>query len=325
MKKKLLIIADKLEKVNLKSDSSLALAEAAIAKNWEVFWCEDKNIHFLNEEIYLNQFNEIKEININNINYEQVKKNLVSFSSFDYCFIRKDPPFNEGYKDLCWILATQTKVKILNPAEVLLAYHEKALHWKALSSGVINKNNVIPTCLSENISIIEKYLKENINLFDDGIICKPWLGHGGEDVQLFTNMNDLIAFLDKQSIHNHLKQKYLVQPYLKEIHTEGDRRVLIADGVIIGDFVRIPEHGKIASNLAQGGTAHIREMSKEQIKLCESVGLFLKSMNIVFAGLDLIGNKIGEINITSPTGLRTVENLTGEKINKIAFELMVKN
>ncbi|MGY3802773.1 ATP-grasp domain-containing protein [Pigmentibacter ruber] len=325
MKKKLLIIADKLEKVNLKSDSSIALAEAAITKNWEVFWCEDKNIHFLNEEIYLNQLNEIKEINVNKINYEQRKQSLVSFSFFDYCFIRKDPPFNEEYKDLCWILATQTKVKIINPAEALLAYHEKALHWKALSSGVINKNNVISTCLSEDIFIIENYIKENENLFIEGIVCKPWLGHGGEDVQLFSNLDHLINFLAKHSTHNNLKQKYLVQPYLKEIHSEGDRRVIIADGVIIGDFVRIPEKGKIASNLAQGGTAILRDMSNEQIKICESIALFLKKMNIVFAGLDLIGNKIGEINITSPTGLRTVESLTGKKINNIAFDLMVRN
>ncbi|WP_158999363.1 ATP-grasp domain-containing protein [Pigmentibacter ruber] len=325
MKKKLLIIADKLEKVNLKSDSSIALAEAAITKNWEVFWCEDKNIHFLNEEIYLNQLNEIKEINVNKVNYEQRKQSLVSFSFFDYCFIRKDPPFNEEYKDLCWILATQTKVKIINPAEALLAYHEKALHWKALSSGVINKNNVISTCLSEDIFIIENYIKENENLFIEGIVCKPWLGHGGEDVQLFSNLDHLINFLAKHSTHNILKQKYLVQPYLKEIHSEGDRRVIIADGVIIGDFVRIPEKGKIASNLAQGGTAILRDMSNEQIKICESIALFLKKMNIVFAGLDLIGNKIGEINITSPTGLRTVESLTGKKINNIAFDLMVRN
>lgn len=325
MKKKLLFIADSLEKVNLKSDSSLALAESAIQQNWEVFWCEAKNVHFINEDIILNKVYEINHVSLTDIRFSLIKQKLVSFATFDFCFIRKDPPFDEGYKDLCWILATQAKVKIINPPEVLLAYHEKSLHWRALADGVLQKHHIISTCLSADLEVIEEYCKINEDILSNGLVCKPWLGHGGEDVQLFDSIPKFIDSLQQQKKANKLIPKYLIQPYLAEIQTEGDRRVLIANGKVIGDFVRLPAQGKIASNLAQGGTAILREMTQEQRIICEELGKFLKNKNIFLAGLDLIGTRIGEINITSPTGLRTYESLTGKNIAYHAFELMVNN
>lgn len=324
MKKKLLFIADSLKKVNLKSDSSLALAQVALEENWQVFWCEAENLHFINDELFVNNLFEIISLSINNLNYELVNDTLTPFATFDYCFIRKDPPFDESYKDLCWLLATQSKVKILNPPEMLLAYHEKSLQWKVYSAGAIKKENLIPTCLSSDPNLITSYLELHRDLFSNGIVCKPWLGHGGEDVQLFKSIEALSHFLQQNLLKMTSLPKYLIQPYLQEIHEEGDRRVLIANGEIIGDFVRLPAHGKIASNLAQGGTAIIREMTTEQIDICKNVANYLKYNNIIFAGLDLIGTKIGEINITSPTGLRTFENLTGKNIARKAFELMVR-
>ncbi len=325
MKKKLLFIADSLKKVNLKSDSSLALAQVALEENWQVFWCEAENLHFINDELVVNYLSEIISLSINDLKYEAVNDNSIPLANFNYCFIRKDPPFDENYKDLCWLLATQSKVKILNPPEMLLAYHEKSLQWKVYSAGAIKKENLIATCLSSDKNLIKNYLEFNHELFVNGIVCKPWLGHGGEDVQLFKNIEELFVFFQQCLSKNASLPKYLIQPYLQEIHTAGDRRVLIANGEIIGDFVRLPAQGKIASNLAQGGTAVIREMTNEQVQICANVANYLKCNNIMFAGLDLIGTKIGEINITSPTGLRTYENLTGNNIARKAFELMVNS
>lgn len=324
MQKKILIIGDSIEKVKLKSDSSLALAQAAIEDFWQVFWCESNDVHVICSSVCINNLIQINSVSIDNIDFNLVNKKKIQFSEFTFCFVRKDPPFDENYKDLCWILTSQSSVKIINPAETLLAFHEKALQWKAFSEGVLNSEQIIPTCLSSSIEIIEDFCNENESLLSKGVVCKPWLGHGGESVEFFKTTKSLLLELKNKEKLNSFLPKVMVQPFLEEIHSLGDRRVLIANGQVIGDFVRLPAEGKIASNLAQGGFAVIREMTEEQQIICNKIASFLKSKNIIFAGLDLIGCRIGEINITSPTGLRTYETLTGINIAKKAFQLMVK-
>lgn len=323
MQKNILIIADPLETVKPNSDSSLALAQIALENFWKVFWCDSNDVHVIGENIFVSNLFELNSVNSSNLNYNKNSKKKIPLNYFNYCFVRKDPPFDEYYKDLCWILASQSEVKVINPAEALLAYHEKALQWRAYSEGVLNQSQIIPTCLSSSIEIIEDYCNQNHSLFNKGIVCKPWLGHGGENVELYKNINSLLAALKNILGNSKGKYRVMVQPFLEEIHTEGDRRVIVSQGEVIGDFVRIPANGKIASNLAQGGTAIIREMTVEQREICQKVAIFLKQKNIALAGLDLIGCRIGEINITSPTGLRTYEMLTGTNIAKKIFQLLV--
>lgn len=323
MEKKLLIIADPLEKIKPNSDSSLALAQVALENSWKVFWCESDNVHLLGESVFVSNLFELTSANTLNINYKIETKKKILLSNFNYCFVRKDPPFDENYKDLCWILAAQSEVKIINPAETLLAYHEKALQWKAFSEGVLSSDQIIPTCLSSSMEIIEDYCNQNQSLLSNGIVCKPWLGHGGENIELYKNKESLLLALKKILTDQSSLQRVMIQPFLEEIYSEGDRRVLIANGKIIGDFVRLPANGKIASNLAQGGSAVLRNMTHEQTEICQKIATFLKQKNISLAGLDLIGCRIGEINITSPTGLRTYEMLTGTNIAKKAFQLLV--
>ena len=323
MNKNILFIADPLDKVKPNSDSSLALVQIALENFWKVFWCESDNIHVIGEKVFASNLFELTSVSSISIKYNIENKKKIPLSDFNYCFVRKDPPFDENYKDLCWILASQSEVKIINPAECLLAYHEKALQWRAFSEGVLSSDQIIPTCLSSSIDIIEDYCNQNQDALSKGIVCKPWLGHGGESVELYKNKESLLTalknILDKQSG----LQRVMVQPFLEEIYSEGDRRVIIANGEVVGDFVRIPANGKIASNLAQGGSAIIRNMTLEQREICQKLAIFLKHKNIGLAGLDLIGCRIGEINITSPTGLRTYEMLTGTNIAKKAFQLLV--
>ncbi|WP_338635968.1 hypothetical protein [Spirobacillus cienkowskii] len=324
MNKNLIIIADSLTKVNLATDSSIALCQSAIAKSWNVFWSLSENVHVFGEKIYINEVCQIKTISNLKIDYLSLGKKKYPLNFFNICFVRKDPPFNEEYKDLCWILASQKEVPTINSADTLLTYHEKALQWRAFSEKIINTHNIIPTCLTSSVEIVEEFCNTNKDILTHGIICKPWLGHGGEDVSLLPNKNELLTILNKKQVNKFLKEKVLIQPYLPEIHSEGDRRVIIVKGKVIASFVRFPSRGKIASNLAQGGKPVIKEMSKEQKNICEKLAKFLNEKNICFAGLDLIGNRVGEINITSPTGLKTYESLTGKNIAGKVFQLMVK-
>ncbi|MES2615864.1 MAG: hypothetical protein V4591_10665 [Bdellovibrionota bacterium] len=305
--KNVLFIGDPLSSLKLKSDSSLALAEAALKRGLKVYWCESQNISYFNQDIVIFHYDEILAVNVNEVSSKKNTEHRLPFDFFQVCFVRKDPPFNEEYKNLCWILTSQSKVKIINSAEALLSYHEKSLHWRAFAEGVLSKKHMIPTCLSYEISCVVDFCEQYPH--DQRFVCKPWLGHGGEDISLFANKELLYKYLDGKDVH-----EFLVQPFLPEITTEGDRRVIVANGKVIFDYVRLPAQGKIASNGAQGGSAVIREMTEEQMDLCVAIAKFLKNKNILFAGLDLIGTYVGEINITSPTGVRMFETLTN--INK---------
>ncbi len=311
-----LFIGDSLSSLKLKSDSSLALAESALKSGKRVFWCEAKDITYFNQEIFIYNCLEFISVNQDIFNYKKCIEYKIPFAFFAACFVRKDPPFDEDYKNLCWVLTTQSRVKIINPAEALLSFHEKSLHWRAFSEGFLNKNNIIPTCLAHNISIVEEFCKQFS--VQQKFICKPWLGHGGENISLFENKNLLLEYLRTEKIEN-----YIIQTYLDEIVEVGDRRVIIANGKVVCDFVRIPAQGQVASNLAQGGSAIIREMTWEQNEICVNIGKFLQGKNIKFAGVDLIGLYVGEINITSPTGIRTYESLTKINTSDEIFRLLM--
>lgn len=314
--KNVLFIGDPISQLKLKSDSSLALAQAALNQGKNVYWCEPKHLSFFQNKLMVQNFTQLLHVNVDDLQWENKEDDPVLLDYFQVCFVRKDPPFDEQYKDLCWLLSSQSQVKVINSAEALLSFHEKSLHWRAYSEGYLKKEEIIPTCMTNEFSLLQSFC----SLFsqEQKFICKPWLGHGGEDIFLYENKNILMEKLKNQKLGN-----YLIQPFLPEIHTEGDRRVIVANGKVICDYVRLPAQGKIASNGAQGGSAVLREMSEKQIDICQRIAQFLKEKNILFAGLDLIGNYVGEINITSPTGIRTYESLSNKRVADEIFTLLV--
>jgi glutathione synthase len=256
---------------------------------------------------------------VNNDKIEQ-KESLneeIPFCEFNVAFVRKDPPFDEDYITLCWLLSSQQKVRILNSAESLLNYHEKSLPWRALNEKVLTDKNIIPTCFTNSISVIDKFCRDFSTT--EKFIAKPWLGHGGEDIYLYENKEHLLDDFKKNN-----RRHFLVQPFLPNITSEGDRRVIIANGHVVCDYVRLPATGKIASNGAQGGSAILREMTESQKNICEKMAQFLKEKNIYFAGLDLIGEYVGEVNITSPTGIRTYEALSQKNVSLNIINLLME-
>ena len=192
----------------------------------------------------------------------------IRFSEFTYCFIRVNPPFDESYKDLCWILSTQTKVKIYNPPSALLNFHEKSFQFRAFSEMVLEEKNLISTCVSESLEIIKEFINFQIKNGIKKFITKPWLGHGEIDIRLWHDRHDLIDYIRIS------KHKLIIQPFLDEIHTVGDRRVIIINGSVCFTFIRIPPKEGVASNLAQGGSALIRDMTSAQLLLCQRLGVF---------------------------------------------------
>jgi len=319
-KQKILIIGDNLSSLNLTLDTSIAFCEAALNLKFEVFWCEKKDISFFNYEIIINKIFHIQHASIKSIDYQEFlpkHKTAIHFSEFTYCFVRSHPPFDESYKDLCWILNTQKKVKIINSPSALLNFHEKSFHMRALEEGVLKKKNFVPTCLSDSIEIVETFLKEQTETGIQQFVTKPWLGYGGAEVKLW-NKHDQVLDIVKNS-----PEKVLVQPLLENIHTDGDRRVLIVNGKVSCSFVRLPRENSIIANMAYGAYSVLRDMTPEQTQLCDNLAKFIYQHSVAFAGVDLIGDIVSEINITSPTGFRTYEQLTDTKIVQNVFDALI--
>jgi len=159
-----------------------------------------------------------------------------------------------------------------------------------------------PTIFTKDIEEIEKFRKKYKK-----IVIKPTHGYGGKNI-FFVNKN-----VSKNKILNYVKknQHVMVQKFLPKIKY-GDKRIFIIDGVVKGAIRRIPKHGSIVSNLGQGGKAVETKISKKEMSIAKIVASSLKKDKILFAGIDLISNYLtGDINVTSPTGLKNFKDLTG--------------
>jgi glutathione synthase len=166
------------------------------------------------------------------------------------------------------------------------------------------------TIISENIEEIKNFFKKHKK-----VIVKPINGYSGNEVILLKTFNTKIInrYLKK---HNHV----IFQKFLPQI-SEGDRRVFIINGKIKGSISRVPKKNSILSNMSKGAIAQINKLTSKEIKISKKAAILLKKNNIYFAGVDFVqGQLIGDINVTSPTGLATHYSLTGTNLAKYFWD-----
>ncbi len=295
---KFLFVGDPIPKLNPQGDSSLAMVRAAQNQEAVCSWVTPDNLWQRGPDIWAaaEELEPFKKDRLPGTTGSQKRR----LSDFDAIFIRKDPPFDTDYVRLCWSVALYDKqVFQFNRAQLLLEFHEKMLPFEACRQGFLNEEDLIPTFVGA-ISRAESWAKE---FGYDELVAKPYLGHGGESITRI-RLGDLSKSVFSQTM--------MIQPLQKEISEVGDRRVLYLQGKILGDFVRVPKAGSIVSNLAQGGSAIHRPMTPKEEAVAKQLGDFLLQEGIFFAGSDMIGAKVSEVNITSPTGLRSLEKLYGD-------------
>ena len=222
-------------------------------------------------------------------------------SEFDVVLMRQDPPFDMAYitaTHLLEMLPPTTKV-INNPAEVRNA-PEKLL--VTLFSELMP-----PTLISRDATKIKAFREH----YQD-IIIKPLFGNGGAGVfrlqESDQNINALLEMFFSTS-----REPVMVQKYLEEVRA-GDKRIILINGEAKGAINRIPQEGEARSNLHVGGSAQAVELTKRDIEICNIIGPELKKRGLVFVGIDVIGDYLTEINVTSPTGIREIEAFTGQSM-----------
>lgn len=309
---KILVVADPIHALNPKTDSTLFLLRRALARNFEIVWAEPGNLGLQGIAPYVSYFSVLRcaEKKLP-VLAKRPQEELLE--KFDAIWIRKDPPFDESYMALCWLLGlVEDKVFVMNQPTQLLLGHEKLLPMQAVRSGFLREKDLLPTLVCQG-----KNKQFNSPAWGAGaVVAKPWLGFGGRGVKKFTSLKKAFAA-------GKAGEQRIYQPFFSEISTVGDRRVLFINGELVGDFVRLPKRGSIVANLAQGGSAELRPLSAEEEDLCIRIGKFLKSRGIFFAGGDLISHFLTEINITSPTGLQTYLDLSGVDLGNNFLDAMI--
>ena len=283
-------------KLNPLTDTSIFLANEIQKKNYKIFYYEPRNLSILKTEVVANGYFIRFDYSKKKI-FKILKKKKLNLKECKFILIRQDPPFNLEYISSTYILdLIKNRVKIINDPTSIRNISEKlysSRYQKFMPSTIFTQN------MNEIKKFLIKYKK---------VIIKPIHSFSGNDIHLLTKFDSKLInrFIKK---HNFI----MCQKYLPKIY-KGDKRVFLINGKIRGAISRIPKKGSFLSNMSKGAKAVNVILTKREIKISRLIAKKLKKENIFFAGIDFIDQKLnGDINVTSPTGLKTLYDLS--KIN----------
>ena len=283
-------------KLNPWTDTSIFLAHEIQKKNYKIFYYDPKDLSIINFKVVAEGFF-IKFDYKKKRFFEILKKQKLELIKCKYLLIRQDPPFNLEYICSTLILdKIKKRVKVINDPAAIRNVSEKLFSTKY-------QKFMPDTIFSQNIDEIRKFFKKHKK-----VIVKPINSYSGNNIYLLTKFN--LKFFQKFiKKHNHIMcQKYL--PKIKE----GDKRVFLINGKVCGAISRIPKKGSFLSNLSKGAKPINIKLTNKEMKISKLISKDLKKDKIFFAGIDFIDEQLnGDINVTSPTGLKTFYDLS--KIN----------
>ena len=286
-------------KLNPVTDTSVFLAHEIQNKNYKIFYYDPKDLSIINSKVIAAGC--FIEFNYKNKKFFKIlKKQKLDLTKCKFILIRQDPPFNLEYISATYILDTiKDKVKILNNPTSIRNVSEKLYSVKF-------QKYMPNTIFTQNIDEIKNFFKKHKK-----VILKPIHSYSGNDIHLLTSFNlKLIKKFIKQ--HNHI----MCQKFIPKI-SEGDKRVFLINGKICGAISRVPKKGSFLSNMSKGAKPINIKLTKIENKISKLIAKDLKKQNIFFAGIDFIDQKLnGDINVTSPTGLKTLYDLSGINLAK---------
>ena len=300
MQKIIAIQANSVDLINIETDTTLQLALEAQKRSYQIYWYETKDLSLIKGKVYA----KAKKVIFfeNRKKYFKILKYVnLDLSKANYILIRQNPPFNMDYiTSTLYLENIPKKVKILNNPISVRNISEKFYSINFLKF-------MPPTIFTKDLKLIKKFYKEN-----NKIVIKPIHGYAGKDI-LFIDRN-----FNEKTIKRYIKKigHVMVQKFLPLVK-HGDKRVFILNGKVKGAIRRVPSKGSILSNISQGGSALKTKLNKKELYISKVIAKKLKKNNIFFAGIDLISNYlIGDINVTSPTGLPQYKDLTGINLAK---------
>ena len=290
---------DPIEDVDINADSTFRLAEEAQNRGHDLYVYTPNDLTFNRGKIMAKVCSiSLKRKIGDHVNFGAVE--LLALSEFDVIWLRQDPPFDMGYITNTHLLdLIGQKTLIVNNPFWVRNLPEKLL--------VLEFPDLIPeTVISRDLEEIKRFKNE----FKD-IIIKPLYGNGGagifrlrEDDKNLTSLHELFSNMSSEPL--------IAQAFLPDVK-KGDKRIILVDGEPVGAINRVPKAGETRSNMHVGGKAEPAKLSQRDREICRSLGPILKNRGQVFVGIDVIGDYLTEINVTSPTGIQELERF--DKVN----------
>lgn len=307
---KLAVVMDPVESINYKKDSTLAMLLEAQQRGYQLFYMPVTDLYLRDAEARAR----VQPIQVKADPqhwFELSAQQDIALSELDVILMRKDPPFDMNYIYATYLLeaAEQTGVLVVNRARSLRDANEKLF--------ALQFPQCTPECLvASSAGTLKSFIREQ-----QDVILKPLDGMGGQSIFRVRhddpNLNVII-----ETLTEHGQRLIMAQRYLPEI-VDGDKRILLIDGEAVPyALARIPGKGETRANLAVGGTAQGQTLSEKDLWICQQLGPRLKEMGLIFVGIDVIGDYLTEVNVTSPTCIRELDtqfdlNISALLIDKI--------
>jgi glutathione synthase len=311
---KLGVVMDPIADINYKKDTTLAMLWAAQARDWKLYYMEQKDLYLADGEArasmsHLTVFRDPQAW------YDMNEPQDCPLSDLDVILMRKDPPFDNEYIYTTYMLedAERKGTLIVNRCQGLRDSNEKVFATQFPQC-------CPPVLVSRDMSRLREFHNEHSD-----IIYKPLDGMGGTAIYRVKSDDPNVSVI-LETLTEHGTQTIMAQRFIPEI-VDGDKRILMVGGEVIPYcLARVPLAGETRGNLAAGGSGRAQPLTDRDRWIAEQVAPFLKERGILFAGLDVIGDYLTEINVTSPTCIREIDagydlDIGGQLMDCIAQEL----
>jgi glutathione synthase len=297
---------DPIERINIRGDSTFALLLEAQARAYPLSYYTPDRMTMRDGKVLAT----VRSLAVRDIvgdHFTLGEPKHVELSSFDVVLLRQDPPF-----DLAYISSTHLLERI-HPSTLVVndPGHVRNAPEKVFVTEF--PDLMPPTLLTRDLDAIKAFRAEH-----GDIVMKPLYGKGGEAVFLlkredlnFGSLYDLFTAT--------FREPWVVQKFLPAVK-QGDKRIILVDGEFAGAVNRVPAADDLRSNMVRGGTPGATELTAREREICERLGPALRERGLLFVGIDVIGDYLTEINVTSPTGIRSVKNLGGADIAALIWD-----
>jgi len=300
MSLKVAIQMDPIGPINIDADSTFRLAEEAQARGHSLFYYTPDRLAFQNGRVTARGW-PLTVRRVKGNHFSLGEEQLVDLSDYDVVWLRQDPPFDMGYITTTHILdMIHPETLVVNDPFWVRNYPEKLL--------VLQFPDLTPpTTIARDLQTLREFRAEH-----GDIILKPLYGNGGAGVfKLAGNDGNLASLFEMFAGIS--REPLIVQKYLPAV-TKGDKRVILVDGEPVGAINRVPATGETRSNMHVGGRPEKVALTPRDLEICARIGPLLREKGQIFVGIDVIGDWLTEINVTSPTGIQELERFDGTNI-----------
>jgi len=301
---------DPIERIDIKGDSTFALLLEAQGRGHDVFYYTPSNLSLRDGKL-MAQGHSLTVEDKPGDHYRLAHPRSENLANYDVVQLRQDPPFDMAYITTTHLLERlQPKTLVVNDPAAVRNAPEKVFVLDFLDL-------MPPTLVTRSLDEIRKFRAEHKD-----IVVKPLYGNGGAAIFRIaegdTNLNSLIELLGIT-----FREPIMVQRYLSEVRA-GDKRIILVDGKVAGAINRVPAADETRSNLHVGGTAEATTLTAREKEICARLGPELNRRGLIFTGIDVIGDYLTEINVTSPTGIRQVKEFGGPDIAAMIWDVVEK-